>query len=1325
MSEIIERKISNLIQDQFPEFYQSDGPVFVQFVTAYYKWLETYQAVDNFQFVNQTVVVAPANNTVLGTNTIFQDQFANGSTIAIWKSATNYDIYTVAEVSSNTELTLTEGVTFSNVAANFSNTHIGYNPLYHSRRMTDYRDIDQTTEAFLVYFKQKYLQGIQFSTRTNTREFVKHALDLYRSKGTERSVDLLFRIVFGTPTSVYYPSKDIFRLSAGKWTIPVYLEISLTDRPDLLVNRQIYGVFSGATAFVEKVVRRTIKGRLIDLAYIDPINGDFTSGELIDTQQDDFAKLTLSRPIIIGSLTTVQLDTLGSGQNFSIGDLVTIDGQKGGGALARVANTTDITGQISFNLANGGYGYSNSAQILISDKVLFISNVSASVNNDSNTYYYVFDNLTQPQANIDYVSANGISANLTGNVSVTANSTTVTGTGTGFDEQFRTGDYISVWTNSTFYESKYIATVANATVLFTQNVFSATNTSAKYAQTDVFAVGDNVYTYFPNSALAAHGQIMSAEQTNSAVGVIFSSERSNTLAPAAAPNVNGAANVVITSNTVNIFGADKGTNAVGNVVIVQRKLYITGDGNSTFDHSFIQLSANVTGNFAVNSTSVNVTGNGTTFTTQLTANQYLSLWTNSTFWQTRQIDTVVSNTVLTVKQVFSFANAATKGAIGFADPYVTAFQNSTIFEIRQINTVVNSSYMTIADKFSFTNTATVIANVSSSNTRFLIPGANQTGTVAWTQNSQNVTGTATTFQSEFAAGDQIALWTNSTAYTMRTVSSITSNTLLTLTRPPFITANTSAVYSIGAANSDFTYGKRGAVWANSTVSQVFSVNAVVNDSFITAQRTISYSNSATLVANANVSYKIYNYGNTISANISVYSDRGASGNVMGVSVSPTITVTSLSDDFLSTESIYQLNANGVETANATLTAFSPSTGTNGILAGSNAQGIFRVGSIVRGRTSGATANVAQIDLSLGLIDVTGTFTELPYNYTISGSATRGRVTSIGRGSGATFSFDDLIYPEYKTYDNEFVGDFLAVGLDALSYGFDNMAANLTACTIVEALSLSNVEFGKIYQLTGVNPGQDYTIAPFVTVYEKFAYGLHEQDTILMINSKTDNFAIGELITQTATGARGLVKSVTTISPSSPVPGATANSIAAIAIERLRLYDNTYFVVTSNSTTTIVGQNSAASANIDNIVDDRTTKYLGINAQIDANAQSSDGAVTILQVVDSGFGFSNGETITFANGDNFGSAVAIVSKEGRGRGFYQSRAGFLSDASKLYDGYYYQEFSYDIRSPLTIDLYRDMLNKTIHVAGTQMFGSFFYVSQANTEVSIEPTTITVS
>ena len=39
----IQKNISQLIKNQFPEFYKSEGELFLAFVQAYYEWMETQQ----------------------------------------------------------------------------------------------------------------------------------------------------------------------------------------------------------------------------------------------------------------------------------------------------------------------------------------------------------------------------------------------------------------------------------------------------------------------------------------------------------------------------------------------------------------------------------------------------------------------------------------------------------------------------------------------------------------------------------------------------------------------------------------------------------------------------------------------------------------------------------------------------------------------------------------------------------------------------------------------------------------------------------------------------------------------------------------------------------------------------------------------------------------------------------------------------------------------------------------------------------------------------------------------------------------------------------
>ncbi len=71
------------------------------------------------------------------------------------------------------------------------------NALWYARRWLQLNDIDETIDSFLIYFKEKYLKNIQLETTSDVRLMIKHALDIYRSKGSPQSIDLLFRLVFG------------------------------------------------------------------------------------------------------------------------------------------------------------------------------------------------------------------------------------------------------------------------------------------------------------------------------------------------------------------------------------------------------------------------------------------------------------------------------------------------------------------------------------------------------------------------------------------------------------------------------------------------------------------------------------------------------------------------------------------------------------------------------------------------------------------------------------------------------------------------------------------------------------------------------------------------------------------------------------------------------------------------------------------------------------------------------------------------------------------------------------------------------------------------
>lgn len=282
----IEQHISQYIESQFPSVFKEEGPQLVQFVKAYYEWMES-----------------------------------TGQ------------------------------------------------PLFHSRRLPSYRDIDETLDEFVTFFKLKYLPNIQFTTASSRRLFVKNALDFHRSKGSSRSVELFFKLIYGVSASIYYPGDDLFRASDGEWVVPVYLEISPSPMSKSFVGQQIVGVNSLASAFVQAYNRIRIKGKYIEVFYLSDLSGTFEAGEILKIDQ-----VVDGAPKVIGSASTFTV--VSGGADFRPGERIGVVSENGQFATGVVTDTDSVVGAANVALVTGGFGYNSNSEVIISDKTLQINGIS-------------------------------------------------------------------------------------------------------------------------------------------------------------------------------------------------------------------------------------------------------------------------------------------------------------------------------------------------------------------------------------------------------------------------------------------------------------------------------------------------------------------------------------------------------------------------------------------------------------------------------------------------------------------------------------------------------------------------------------------------------------------------------------------------------------------------------------------------------------------------------------------------------------------------------------------------------------------------------------
>lgn len=77
------------------------------------------------------------------------------------------------------------------------------------------------------------------------------------------------------------------------------------------------------------------------------------------------------------------------------------------------------------------------------------------------------------------------------------------------------------------------------------------------------------------------------------------------------------------------------------------------------------------------------------------------------------------------------------------------------------------------------------------------------------------------------------------------------------------------------------------------------------------------------------------------------------------------------------------------------------------------------------------------------------------------------------------------------------------------------------------------------------------------------------------------------------------------------------------------------------------------------------------------------------------------------------------------GYYSGNDGQLSSTKKTQDGHYYQDFSYELKSAVSLETYYDVLRNLIHPAGMRMFGSILVQAaiENTPSTSVQATTTT--
>jgi hypothetical protein len=203
------------------------------------------------------------------------------------------------------------------------------------RNLESLRDIDDTVDSFIQYFKDELMPQLPQAVLSDKRYLAKQIKEVYRSKGTIKSYEFLFRLLFNETPELYFPKVDMLRLSDGKWDQSNVIRASEISGESFNLVGQT--VTQGSTrASVESVIKFQVgTNTVVQLTLNEAsIVGTFNFTDSI-SGYDNISGSLITLDVIP---VTTNFNVINGGAYYTVGSPINLISGTGSGALAEVQN---------------------------------------------------------------------------------------------------------------------------------------------------------------------------------------------------------------------------------------------------------------------------------------------------------------------------------------------------------------------------------------------------------------------------------------------------------------------------------------------------------------------------------------------------------------------------------------------------------------------------------------------------------------------------------------------------------------------------------------------------------------------------------------------------------------------------------------------------------------------------------------------------------------------------------------------------------------------------------------------------------------------------
>ena len=228
-----------------------------------------------------------------------------------------------------------------------------------SEKFVDYLNIDSVPQEFLDHFWEE-IKEIPGDIAVDKRLLTKHIRDLYASKGTKKSIKLLFRILYNEEIDVYEPKEDLLRASDGKWndTHAIRTRIPIGTDISAMSGKKLFQYNDFGTELCQFIVAKTI----IVQSDEDYLYVEITPSSFYGEVHADRVLYNLDKSISLEIIESLRVNGFKShGSLYRPGDVFYTGNKQ---CYVGTVGSGSIDGVFIFN---GGTGYTVGQQIIVND----------------------------------------------------------------------------------------------------------------------------------------------------------------------------------------------------------------------------------------------------------------------------------------------------------------------------------------------------------------------------------------------------------------------------------------------------------------------------------------------------------------------------------------------------------------------------------------------------------------------------------------------------------------------------------------------------------------------------------------------------------------------------------------------------------------------------------------------------------------------------------------------------------------------------------------------------------------------------------------------